>query len=59
MQVGTKWGMEFNVRKCKVMHFGWTNPKYDYRMNGTMLEKTTEEGDLGMITMATTKSTAQ
>ena len=23
-----KWGMEFNVKKCKVMHFGRTSPKY-------------------------------
>ena len=54
-----KWGMEYNVKKWKVMHFGRTNPKYEYRMNGTVLEVTTEERDLGVITMATTKPTAQ
>ena len=32
---------------------------YEYRMNGTVLEVTTEERDLGVITMATTKPTAQ
>ena len=25
-----KWGMAFNVAKCKVMHIGHGNPRYDY-----------------------------
>jgi hypothetical protein len=27
-----KWGMCFNVSKCMVMHFGRSNPKFDYAM---------------------------
>ena len=26
------WGMAFNVAKCKVMHIGHGNPRYDYTM---------------------------
>jgi hypothetical protein len=44
-----KWGMLFNVKKCKVMHLGRSNEKSDYEMAGTTLEKTREERDLGVI----------
>jgi hypothetical protein len=36
------WGMSFNVKKCKVMHFGRRNPQYDYEMNGERLEMVEE-----------------
>ena len=45
-----RWGMEFNILKCKVMHFGRNNPRHDYTMNGRLLEKTEEERDLGVVT---------
>jgi hypothetical protein len=32
-----KWGMCFNVSKCKVMHFGRVNPNCKYTMNGVVL----------------------
>ena len=51
--------MEFNVKKCKVMHFGRKNPRQDYMMNGTVLEKTSEERYLGVVTMDSTKPSAQ
>ena len=54
-----RWGMEFNILKCKVMHFGRNNPRHDYTMNGRLLEKTEEERDLGVVTMASTKPAAQ
>ena len=54
-----RWGMEFNISKCKVMHFWRNNPRHDYRMKGRLLEKTEEEGDLGVMTMASTKPAAQ
>ncbi len=43
-----KWGMEFNVAKCKVMHVGRNNPEYDYTMRGVKLGKTDEEKDIGV-----------
>ena len=43
------WGMSFNKSKCKVMHIGRNNPKYDYVMEGHVLDKATEEKDIGVI----------
>ncbi len=31
-----RWGMQFNVSKCKVMHFGHNNVQQKYTMNGAM-----------------------
>ena len=42
------WGMKFNEKKCKVMHFGRSNPNHTYHMNGVMLEKVTNEKDIGV-----------
>jgi ribonuclease P/MRP protein subunit RPP40 len=42
------WGMEFNIKKCKVMHVGFNNQKYKYTMNGEKLEVTEEERDIGV-----------
>ena len=55
----SKWGMEFNVRKCKVMHVGHANPRYDYTMGGTRLEKTDEERDLGVVMTSKLKVSKQ
>jgi ribonuclease P/MRP protein subunit RPP40 len=35
-----QWGMEFNVKKCKVMHLGHSNMAQEYYMNGHKLEVT-------------------
>jgi hypothetical protein len=32
------WGMEFNVKKCKVMHVGHNNQRFQYTMGGEQLE---------------------
>ena len=32
------WGMQFNVGKCKVMHFGHRNLRHKYKMNGQELQ---------------------
>ena len=32
-----EWQMKFNVNKCKVMHFGYNNPSYEYSMNVEVL----------------------
>ena len=42
------WNMEFNKGKCKIMHYGKTNNKFLYHMDGTILEITKEEKDLGV-----------
>ena len=43
-----KWGMAFNVQKCKVMHIGRTNPKATYTMSGSNLSTTEAERDIGV-----------
>ena len=53
------WGMAFNVAKCKVMHIGHGNPRYEYSMQNTPLEVTEEERDLGVITSSKLKPGAQ
>jgi ribonuclease P/MRP protein subunit RPP40 len=54
-----RWGMEFNVSKCKVMHMGHANQKHDYYMNGQQLEKSEEERDIGVMITSNLKPSAQ
>ena len=44
----SKWGMQFNEKKCKVIHFGRNNPKFDYSMNGIKLKEVHSEKDVGV-----------
>lgn len=44
-----KWGMAFNKDKCKVMHCGSNNPRYNYTMENQTLSSTDEEKDIGVI----------
>jgi hypothetical protein len=39
--------MEFNIKKCKVVHVGFNNPGHTYTMNNQQLEVTEEERDIG------------
>ena len=41
--------MEFNVLKCKVMHYGKCNIGHNYTMNGQPVEEVHNEKDLGVI----------
>ena len=43
----SKWGMCFNVNKCKVMHIRKNNPKANYYMNSEKLA--VMERDIGII----------
>ena len=43
------WKIEFNVKKCKVMHVGFNNLRFGYEMNGQWLEECEQEKDLGVI----------
>ena len=57
-----KWGMEFNVGKCKCMQLGkhrGVDENNKYRMSGMELEITKEEWDLGVITTDNFKSAQQ
>ena len=44
-----KWQLPFNAAKCKVMHFGYSNPKRTYEMNYVILETSDHEKDLRVI----------
>ena len=54
-----RWGMQFNVQKCKVMHVGRSNAEHKYSMGGAELSKTEEERDLGVIVSNKLKPAAQ
>ena len=43
-----KWGMKFNIPKCKIMHVGAHNPGYKYTMSGLELAEVEEEKDIGV-----------
>ena len=53
------WGMEFNVKKCKVMHLGHNNKRFTYEMNGERLEVTEEERDIGVNMCSNLKPSQQ
>lgn len=59
-QVSHKWQNKFNKDKCKVMHFGYDNPKTkyifeeeNYIIGGTPLKETESERDLGVFLSST------
>jgi len=41
--------MLFNIDKCKVMHFGYNNPRLNYAVDGLQLQVVSGEKDLGVI----------
>ena len=44
-----KWQMYFNVDKCKLVHVGRNNPKFQYAMNGIQIQAVESQRDLGMM----------
>ena len=54
-----RWGMEFNVKKCKVLHAGHNNLRHIYLMEGQQLASTEEEVDVGVTTSRNLKPAAQ
>ena len=53
------WAMKFNVEKCKVIHVGKKNRKFEYGMEGVSLEVVEEEQDLGVWMEISMKPTRQ
>jgi hypothetical protein len=53
------WKMEFNIGKCKIMHVGRKNKKYDYEINGKKLSITKKEKDLGVLMEGNLKPNSQ
>jgi len=41
--------MEFNVKKCKLMHVGRDKVNFKYTMKGNILQETSLEKDLGVV----------
>ena len=54
-----KWQMQFNVKKCKVMHVGRQTDCCEYYMGGKKLEEETLEKDLGVWISADMKYSQQ
>ena len=54
-----KWGMQYNIPKCKIMHLGRNNPMYVYKMEGRQLEVVEEEKDIGVIVHKSLKPSKQ
>ena len=52
-----RWGMSFNLDKCKIMHVGHGNPNYEYTMGGQKLKIVEEEKDVGITVHRSLKST--
>ena len=51
------WKMTFNISKCKVLHTGHRNLRFDYKMNGQLLAKVAMEKDVGIHITNTLKPT--
>ena len=51
--------MEFNSKKCQVMHLGKDNTNFSYEMEGCWLEAVEEGKDLGVVIGRTMKFSKQ
>ena len=59
VQWAKTWGMQFNVKKCKVMHCGRKNRRFEYKMGDEKLEEVEEEKDLGVWIHSSMKPSTQ
>ena len=51
--------MEFNIKKCNVLHVGHGNVKHEKKMRGEVLESVDEETDIGVRMSSNLKPSAQ
>lgn len=51
--------MKFNADKCKIMHLGRQNPRYEYTIDGTKLLVTDEEKDIAVVIQSNLKLSGQ
>ena len=59
-----RWQMEFNGKKCKIMHFGHNNPRFSYTLGGyapggLVLENVEVEKDIGVMIHESLKPSQQ
>ena len=55
----SEWQLYFNVDKCKVLHMGRNNPKFQYKMANHPIQSAESERDLGIIVDCTAKPSLQ
>lgn len=41
--------MKFNQGKCSILHLGWGNPAYIYKLGDERLERSPTERELGVL----------
>jgi hypothetical protein len=51
--------MEFNIKKCKIMHLGHNNPDHSFTMKNQHLETTECERDIGVNVSSLLKPSLQ
>ena len=54
-----EWQLYFNVGKCKVLHVGRNNPKFQYKMANQPIQSVESERDLGIMIDSTAKPSLQ
>jgi len=54
----SRWQMEFNVSKCKVMHFAKSNIRCRYTMDNQPVEVVDSEKDVGVVVSSDLKTAA-
>jgi hypothetical protein len=64
MQWAETWQMDYNTKKCKIMHIGRSNPCFTYTMGGyapggVVLEAVDEEKDIGVKVHKSLKPSSQ
>ena len=53
------WGMNFNTKKCHILHLGRQNPHYTYNLSQSPLASVTEEKDIGVLITGNLKPSRQ
>jgi hypothetical protein len=54
-----EWQMQFNVDKCSVLHLGYKNLRYNYKLGNVDLKSAVNEKDLGVVVDSSSKWSEQ